>query len=473
MLPALAERLFGFGTRTFTLLVTQPDLTTPKGRADERHRRVIMSASASALAKAISVATALISVPLTLRYLGSERYGMWMVISSMVAMLSFADFGVGNGLLNMIAAAYGRNDKVAMRRAISSAYCVLSIVSASIALIFIAFYPHIPWTKVFNTRSALAIREAGPAVAAFTFCFAAAIPTGIVQKVQIGLQQGFQASLWQCAGSLMALAGVLTAIFTKASLPWLVLAFSGAPLVAAILNSLLFFGVLQRDLTPSLRFATLADGLRIGNAGTIFFILQISGSLTFASDNIIIAHFFGASAVPQYAVPERMFSVVTMLATMVMAPLWPAYGESLARGDFDWAKRTLVRSISLAACGTAAFSTVMLFAAPWVLSHWVGRSVHPTFILLLGLAIWKLFEVTGSAVAMFLNGAHIIRLQAACSVALCVVSITLKLILVAKIGIAGPIWGTVIGYAFCVAIPIGLFLINYFSGHPSYRTQAG
>jgi O-antigen/teichoic acid export membrane protein len=46
-----------------------------------------------------------ISVPLTLTYLGSERYGMWMAISSIVALLAFADFGLGNGLVNAIAVA--------------------------------------------------------------------------------------------------------------------------------------------------------------------------------------------------------------------------------------------------------------------------------------------------------------------------------------------------------------------------------
>ena len=46
---------------------------TPEGRASERHRRVALSALASALAKIISVSTALISVPLTLHYLGRSN----------------------------------------------------------------------------------------------------------------------------------------------------------------------------------------------------------------------------------------------------------------------------------------------------------------------------------------------------------------------------------------------------------------
>ena len=63
-------------------------------RAHERHRRIVLSALASAGARAISIAAALISVPLTLHYLGAERYGMWMIMSSFVAILGFADLGI-------------------------------------------------------------------------------------------------------------------------------------------------------------------------------------------------------------------------------------------------------------------------------------------------------------------------------------------------------------------------------------------
>ena len=41
-----------------------------------------LTAISSAVAKVITVVTMLISVRLTLNYLGTERYGLWMTISS-------------------------------------------------------------------------------------------------------------------------------------------------------------------------------------------------------------------------------------------------------------------------------------------------------------------------------------------------------------------------------------------------------
>jgi hypothetical protein len=91
-------------------LFTPHDTSTDEGRVAERNRRAKMTAMMSMLAKMISVATQLISVPIALHYLGPERYGMWIVLSTFVIMLGFADLGIGNGILNSVAAAKGRND---------------------------------------------------------------------------------------------------------------------------------------------------------------------------------------------------------------------------------------------------------------------------------------------------------------------------------------------------------------------------
>src|ERR1700692_3845800 len=74
---------------------------------------------------AVQVSTSLITIPLTVHYLGDERFGLWMTISSVLAMANFADFGIGNGLLNAVADAYGKDDYERIRRAVSSGFAVL------------------------------------------------------------------------------------------------------------------------------------------------------------------------------------------------------------------------------------------------------------------------------------------------------------------------------------------------------------
>src|ERR1700720_3547426 len=121
----------------YSLLRLRPfDTTAPQGRSNERHRLIIMTSLTSAIAKLITIGTALISVPLTLHYLGPERYGMWMTMSSFLVMLSFADLGIGNGLLTAVASAYGRDNRQEINRYVSSSFLVLTIIAMTILVLF-------------------------------------------------------------------------------------------------------------------------------------------------------------------------------------------------------------------------------------------------------------------------------------------------------------------------------------------------
>jgi len=434
------------------------DQATTEGRASERHRRVALTAAAAALAKVLSVGAALVSVPLTLNYLGVERFGMWMTISSLIAMLTFADFGIANGVLSSVANAHGRDDSTAIRRFVASGFFLLAALAAVLMVAFALAYPFVPWHKLFNVQTSLARTEAGPALAVFVACFALAIPLGVVQRVQMGLQQGFSASLWQCLGSVLALAGVLLVIYAQGGLPWLVLALAGAPLLATAANSLHFYFFARPDLRPRLSVANWASARQVAVTGALFFVLQITVAVAYSSDSIVIAQMLGASAVTQYAVPEKLFGLISLALAMVLAPLWPAYGEALARGDGVWVRRTLKRSVMLSFSIAVAMSAIVVFVAPLLIRLWVGDAVTVSLGLLLALSAWKSVEAAGIAVAFFLNGANVIRLQVAVAVSVAITSISLKIYLVPLMGIAGVVWATVAAYLLFAALPYFLLV---------------
>jgi O-antigen/teichoic acid export membrane protein len=434
------------------------DTSTEEGRSNERHRRIFLTAAASALAKVISVGTALISIPLTLHYLGTERFGLWMTISSVIAMLGFADLGIGNGLLNAISEANGKDDHAAMRRYISSAFAILSSIALFILLIFSLSYPFISWASFFNVKSPLAVQESGLAVAVFMLCFGLNIPGGIVQRTQMGLQMGFIANVWQAAGSILGLGAVLLVIHFEMGLPWLVGALAGMPVMVAFLNGILFFGYIKPELKPKFIFIGRSAMKKIAHTGLLFLILQIVVSAAFASDNVVIAKMLGAGAVAQYAVPEKMFSVIPVILGMVLTPLWPAYGEANSRGDGQWIRKTLIKSLKLAIVFSLPLASIIVILGPSILSAWVGHAVAPPFMLLLGLGLWKVCEACGNALAMFLNGTNVVRVQVIVSIVFGIISIILKIIFVGKIGIAGTVWATVIAYSILVLLPYSFII---------------
>jgi O-antigen/teichoic acid export membrane protein len=438
------------------------DTSDAQGRSDERHRRLALSALAAAVAKGISVVTLLVSVPLTLRYLGSERYGMWATMSSFIALLTFADFGIGNGLLTSVSAASGRDDTGAIRSYISSALFVLIGVAAILLAAFAIAYPTVSWASIFNVQGALSRQEAGPAIAALAACIAIGLPLGVTQKVQMALQEGFRASLWNCLSSAMTLATLLAAIHARAGLHVLVLALVGTPLLVSLLNGLIYFTIFRPDLAPGPGAMSLQKVSYLARTGLIFVTLQTIVAAAYGSDNIIVARTLGAAQVPQYAIPAQMFTLITTVLIMGLGPLWPAYSEAKSRLDHDWIGITVRRSIAFSMMFAAAASLLLVLTAPFIIDLWVGRSIHPSVLLLLGLGCWRILDAGGNAVSVYLNGAHHLRFQLAVLSVAGGVGIILKIVLIQRIGVSGAAWGSVISYLLAT-VPVAIFLRRRFA----------
>ena len=141
-------------------------------RSRDRYRRAALTGATSILAKVVVLATTIISVPLTFRYLGLDRYGLWMTISSFVLFLGFADLGVGNGLVAAISKANGKDDKALAQRQVSCAFVLLCFLGGAILCLLAASYHLVPWARLYGTSTMLAGREAGPATAILIICTA-------------------------------------------------------------------------------------------------------------------------------------------------------------------------------------------------------------------------------------------------------------------------------------------------------------
>lgn len=421
----------------------QLDRVAADNRSRERYRRIALTAAAGVGARGVSFATVLVSVPLAARYLGAERYGVYATIASFSALLGFADLGLGNGLTNAVSDALGRNDRRAARLAISSTLAVLIGVAVLLLVGVGAAYALLPWAHVFGVHSPLAAREVGPAAAVFGVCFALTVPLGLVQRAQLGCQEAFFGHFALAVGNLLALAGVGCAVYLHAGLPWLVLALSGAPIVAAAANGVVFFGRRHPDLRPVLRTASVATARQVLRVGALFLMLQVAMAVAYQSDAIVLAQVRGSASVSEYAIPMRLFMFIPLVIGLVVSPLWPAYTEALARGDIAWTRRTLNRSVALVVAVACPLSLLLGLAAPTLVTAWVGDVVRPGPDLLLALAFWAVVMTLSNAYAMFLNGAGILRPQVIASSVMMVANLGASIELAKHLGAAGVVWGTV------------------------------
>lgn len=450
-------------TRRVLQGVRAPDTSTAEGRAHFRIRRVAATAATASVSKVLSMVSLFLSVSLTVRALGAERYGIWMTVGSALSLFTFADLGIGAGLMNLVAHADGSNNREEAARAVSNAFVMLSGIALLWASLFALAYRHVPWSSILNVHSPAAVREAAPTVAVFAGCFAVTLPLSLVERVQFGYQEGSSANLWKCVGSTLSIAALAAAVRARAGLPVLVLAFVGSPILALLANGMFLFGWHRRWLRPTLRRVRLRAIAGLVRIGSAFVALQVVFHLATCVDNLIIAQVMGSAYVGRYAVCARWFSVGVAVVSLVTTPLWPAYREALSRGDSRWIRITVWRVARLVGFGAAAIAILLVAAGRPAIRVWAGAAMVPSPALLCGLGVWMVAECIRIVVSTFLLAIDIVRVQVWIMAVFALTSIPLKVLLGREWGLPAVAWTGAITTLLFVTVPYLCYLRRWSS----------
>lgn len=426
-----------------------------------RYRGILLGGGAAGFSKFISLLSVAFSVPLTVRYLGTERYGMWMTISSLIAMLSFADMGIGSGLVSAMAALDGKRELDNATRLVSSAFYMLVGVGAVIAAVFLLLYPFLPWARIFGVTDPAAAAEAGPSMFAFVLCFVIGLPFTVVQRVQTGLQESWRANLWQAAGSMVSLVGVLLAAWRGAGVMWLVLAMNGGQVVIGVVNSVIEFSIRKPALQPRFAAFDMAMLKDLLGSSAIFVALQLCVLVGGTSDSIILAQMFGAAAVGPYAVMYKLFQT-SLVFSLFMYPLWPAFGEALARGDYGWARVAFRRAVQLSSAAGLLLALILLVGGKAIVRAWVGSAIIPDTSLVAAFSAWTMLVGYAGAVNSLLNNSQFLRLQLKIYGAASVAALLLKVPLAHWVGPAGVVWASVLAYSAGYCVPASRVIRRFF-----------
>lgn len=454
----IEQSLWGiFFSRALSILThlrfTPYDNKTEQGRAGERIRLLGWAVLTSGLSKCGSLLIVLASVRWGVDYLGAERFGLWMTITSLITLLSFADFGMSNSLVNLISNAAGRHDLEAIRRIVSNGLAIMIFVSSALGFIFYSVYFFIDWSMVVNVSESTSILESGPAIAVYVTIFLISLPLSVVQRVQVGLQESWRSNLWTFVGQLLALIGLGIVVQLGGGVPYLVLAVAGIPVTITAINHLDFFLRHRPEIKPRLVYLDKEIVKKIAHVSLLFLIMQFMAVIGNATDNIVIAQILGAAAVAPFSIIQKL-TMILGVAQLFIVPMWPAFGESMARGDYAWAKKALTKILIFSTMLGIFAGFIILLYGEKMIRLWAGASMVPNKSLILGFAVFSILMSVGGSLSVFLNNGEFLRRQAAIFIFASVMSVIFKFVLVSYWQDAsGAIWGTVIGYSIFFVIP--------------------
>ncbi|HTV15198.1 MAG TPA: oligosaccharide flippase family protein [Acidobacteriaceae bacterium] len=425
-------------------------------RSTRRFRGIAAAAASALLGRGLNLLVNAATVPLTIRYLGSEGYGLWVTISSAVTMFFVLDIGIASTLTNLISEAYAKSDREKASTAFATAFWLVMAITACLGLLGWALWPHVHWSFLFHVRDQRLARLTSPAMAAAFVVFICALPAGLATRILAGYQELHTANLFAAGGSVCSLIAIIAVIHFQGGLPLLVALYAGSA-AGANLICLIWICLFHKPwLKPRLSLIRRRLVGGIFHSGSQFFVIQIAGLVVFNSDNLVISHFLSPGQVTPYNVTWRLVNYLTAIQVLVFPALWPAYSEAHAKGDLAWIRTTYAKYRIITIASLALGCVILAGFGQRIIRLWAGPAAVPPMILVLLMCVWMIIYAFTTNQSCLMGATARVKKQAIFSLIGAIVNLTLSVIWVRTLGVVGVLLGTIVSYLLFVVIPAAL-----------------
>ena len=429
------------------------------GIKSDRTKGITKHVGLSFLYRGGSIAASFLLVPLTINYLDTENYGIWLTLSSFIAWFSFFDIGLGHGLRNKFAEAKALGNETLVQAYVSSAYYTIGSVSLALMLVFLGLNFFIDWTAVFNTDKILSgdLRLLMPIVFSF-FCLQLVVKliTTIYtadQKPSVQSKIGF---------ITQALSLLLIWILTKTNESSLLVfgtIFSALPTIILLFFNFLAFSKTYKSVRPKFSLWKKVYLKDIFGLGFKFFIIQMCGIVLFSTDNLIITNIYSPKEVVPYNIALKYFSISGMIFSIILTPYWSSISEAYTKGDIKWIKKSMTNLVKIS-FGFLILIALMLIVSPFVYKLWIGDQVYISFSLSIFMAIFFALTNFYNPFTFFINGTGKVTIQLYSLLATSLINIPLSIFFAKNLnmGISGVIIATIV----CLIPHVILSPLQYF-----------
>ena len=378
--------------------------------SNSRTQIIKKNIAGSLLIKGISIIVSLMLVPMTLGYVSSELYGIWLTLSSVIVWLNFFDIGFTLGLKNKLAEALALGDTQRGRHLVSTTYAIMIVIFVPLALIIWVIIPFVDWCSFLNVSSIFAdeIRDALYVISA---CFCLQMILNVLTAVISAYQKTALSSAFPVIGNIFSL--VIIFLLTKTevvSLTYLALALSAMPIIVIAVASLFLFRTNFKEVSPALQYVSRKYIKDLFGLGAKFFLIQIQVIVLFQATNILISNLSGPNDVTSYNIAYKYLSVALMFFNIILTPLWPAFTDAYTKKDFSWMRKVYNKMLLLWSI-SAVCIVLMVIASSFVYKLWIGDKAQISLWMTIAVAVYMIINSLDSLQVFLINGTGCIRLQ--------------------------------------------------------------
>ena len=377
--------------------------------------------------------------PYMIHSLGSEGYGLWSLLFSLVGFLSLLDLGTGAGVVRCVAETRGHGRRAERDEALSTYLAASLVISLAGGLVVAAIGQ---WAL-----PALGLPEAALPIARVALwlvglrSFILAVPLGFARGVLFGENRLVALNAAQAVATVIA--GLLTAAALALGSGIEGVAWAG--LLGMLIEHLIYLRLAAphlRTMTLSWRFVTPRSLRRAASLGAAQLMIAASGLVLLRTDPLIVQAFQGVAAVSIYAVAMKVAENTFLIIKQFVNALSPLIAEWHAAGKVAELRELLVRATRLASIPAALIGGAAIGGGASLLRLWLGPEFEVAALPMRILVLSMILTVPQMVVFGLLTYSDRHHLPARASVVAAVVNLLLSMALVRPLGLAGVALGT-------------------------------
>lgn len=277
------------------------------------------------LGQVLPMIVALVSLPIIVRSLGAERFGVLALAWVVIGYVGFFDLGLGRVVTKMVGEQLGRDDESSVPHIFWTGVFYMAMLGLVVSILLYVFSPQL-------VRSVLKISTEFQAEALLGFRYLALGTTFVI--VTVGVRAVLEAYqkfgilniVRTINGVLLYLAPLLLVPFTQ-SIDIYVLALVGIRVFILVLYAIICF-----QQVPILRQRVAFNKSLTANMfklGGWISVSNIIGPVMVYVDRFLIGVWNSVAAVAYYVTPYEVISKMLLITSSVVRVLFPAFSMSL------------------------------------------------------------------------------------------------------------------------------------------------
>lgn len=318
-----------------------------------------------------------IAYPIYLNFLGYEKYGVWLVLATVLSFAQLGDLGISQAIMKLVAEEYGRGNIEAIQQYVTTAIAILMAAGAAALIVILAFRTQITGVFKLTGENAQMVLWLLPYIASLS------IYVFIVHALNAalsGLGRMDLANWAQSAGRIAAVAMASSLLYSGYGIESLLIGSILSYMLIHIVTVILIWRIAHIRL---LRIGNLSGRCckRLLGFGLGLFGGSVMNMLLSPFNKLMLSRYAGVSTIPVYEIAYSGSMQVRALIAVGLSALMPEVSRIGANMTIQ-AKNRISQLNSHAMklilfFGVPAYAVVMIFA-PLLLKLWLGTKFEET-----------------------------------------------------------------------------------------------